>query len=130
MDELPGVLWAYRTTARKPTGISPFALTYGMESIILTEIDMPTLRTDMLEQLSTESKIKKLATMDELHETIAVQAASNHLRLATLYNRRINPRVFQSGDLVKVFENTTDPVAGKFQANWEGPYIVTQVGVS
>ena len=28
VEELPGVLWAYRTTTRKPTGIFPFALTY------------------------------------------------------------------------------------------------------
>ena len=45
VDELPGVLWAYRTTARKPTGISPFAITYGMEAIIPMEIGMPTIRT-------------------------------------------------------------------------------------
>ena len=36
VEELPGVLWAYRTTARKPTDISPFALTYGMEAVIPT----------------------------------------------------------------------------------------------
>ena len=36
VEELPGVLWAYRTTARKPTGVSPFALTYWMEAVIST----------------------------------------------------------------------------------------------
>ena len=36
VDELPRVLWAYRTTARRSTGISPFAITYGMEAIIPT----------------------------------------------------------------------------------------------
>ena len=36
VDELPGVLWAYKTTACKPTGISPFTITYGMEAIIPT----------------------------------------------------------------------------------------------
>ena len=36
VDELSEVLWAYRMTAHKPTGISPFALTYGMEAIIPT----------------------------------------------------------------------------------------------
>ena len=37
-------------------------------------------------------------------------------------------RVFQPGDLVlrKVFENTEDSTAGKFQPNWEGPYVVTR----
>ena len=49
VDELPEVLWAYRTTTRRPISISPFALAYGMETIIPTEIGMPTLRTDMLE---------------------------------------------------------------------------------
>ena len=40
VDELPGVLWAYRTTSRKPTGVLPFALTHGMEVIIPIEIRM------------------------------------------------------------------------------------------
>ena len=132
MDELPGVLWAYRTIARRPTGISPFALTYGMEAIIPTEIGMPTLPTDMLEQLSTESIIKDLDMAYELRETAAIRVASYHRRLENLYNRRVKPQVFHPGDLVlrKVFENTVDPVAEKFHINWEGPYIVTRAGKS
>ena len=47
VDEPPGVLWAYLTTSRKPTGVSQFALTYGMKAIILTKIGMPTLRTEV-----------------------------------------------------------------------------------
>ena len=104
-----------------PTDISPFALTYGMEAIIPTEIGMPTLRTDVPEQLSIESIIKDLDTTDELSETATVQIASYHFRLANLYNRRVKPQVFQLGDLVlrKVFKNIANPVAGKFQPNWE-----------
>ena len=85
------------------------------------------LRTDMPEQLSTKSIIKDLGTVDELREIAAVRVASYHHRLENLYNRCVKPRVFQLGDLVlrKVFENTVDPLAGKFKANWEGPYIVT-----
>ena len=49
VDELSGVLWAYRTTDRKPTGISPFSITYGMEAIIPTKIGMPTIRTNVPE---------------------------------------------------------------------------------
>ncbi|RVW83256.1 hypothetical protein CK203_039612 [Vitis vinifera] len=33
VDELPGVLWAYRTISRQPTGATPFALAYGMEPL-------------------------------------------------------------------------------------------------
>ena len=37
-EELPNVLWAYRTTARTLTGETPFRLTYGTEAVILVEI--------------------------------------------------------------------------------------------
>ena len=33
-DELPNVLWAYRTTARIPTRETPFWVTYGTEAVI------------------------------------------------------------------------------------------------
>ena len=75
MDELPGVLWAYRTTARQLTGISPFTLTYGMEAIVPIEIGMPALRTDLPEQSNAESVIKDLDTVDELREAAAVRIA-------------------------------------------------------
>ena len=44
VDELPGVLWAYKITSRKPTGASLFALTYRIEAIIPTEIEMHIVR--------------------------------------------------------------------------------------
>ena len=84
VDELPGVLWAYRTTARWPTGISPFALTYRMEAIVPTEIDKPTLRSDLPEQSNAETIIKDLDTEDELREAAVVRVTSYH-------NRRVKP---------------------------------------
>ncbi|XP_019264057.1 PREDICTED: uncharacterized protein LOC109241740 [Nicotiana attenuata] len=43
-EELPGVLWAYRTTAKSSMGKTPFSLVYGAESLILVEVREPTLR--------------------------------------------------------------------------------------
>ena len=37
-EELPNVLRAYRTTARTPTGETPFNLTYGTEAFISVEV--------------------------------------------------------------------------------------------
>ena len=91
VDELPGVLWAYRMTARKTTDISPFTLTYGMEAIVSTEIGMPTLQTDIPEQSNTEFVIKELDMADDLREAAAMRIASYHHRLANLYNRRVKP---------------------------------------
>ena len=86
----------------------------------------------MPEHLSAESIVKDLDTTDELHEIAPIWIASYHRRFVNLYNRCVKPRVFQPRDLVlrKVFENTANPAAGKFQPNWEGPYIVTRAGES
>ena len=40
-NELPGVLWAYRTTVRTPTGETPFKLAYGSEAVILAWLPHP-----------------------------------------------------------------------------------------
>ena len=38
--ELLGVLWAYRTTVKTPTGETPFKLAYGSEAVIPAEVHM------------------------------------------------------------------------------------------
>ena len=87
-------------TTHRPTDISPFALTYGMEAIVPTEIGMPTLRTDIPEQSNTESVIKDLDMADELHGATAMKIASYHHRIENLYKIRVKLRMFQLGDLV------------------------------
>jgi len=37
-DELPSILWAYRTTSRVATGKTPFNLVYGTEALIPIKI--------------------------------------------------------------------------------------------
>ena len=90
-----------------------------MEAIIPTEIGMPTIWSDMPEQENTELVIKDLDMVNELRESAAIRIASYQRRLANSYNKWVKPRTFQLGDLVlrKVFENTADPAAKKFQPN-------------
>ena len=72
MEKLPRVLWAYRTTAQKQTGVSPLALTYGMEAVIHTEIGIPTIRIATPESENEGSVIRELDTSDELREAAAI----------------------------------------------------------
>ena len=101
-----------------------------MEAVIPTEIGLPTIRTTTPESENAGSVVRELDTSDNPREAAAIRVASYQRRLENSYNKRVRPQVFQPGDLVlrKVFENTTDPMAGKFQPNWEGPYVITRPG--
>ena len=46
VDELPGVLWAYRTTARSTTRETPFSLAYKNEAMVPVEIGSGSLRRE------------------------------------------------------------------------------------
>ena len=43
-EELPSVLWAYRTTARTPTRETLFRLTYGSKAVIPAEVRLTSYR--------------------------------------------------------------------------------------
>ena len=45
--ELPGMLWAYRTTPRHFTGETPFSMMYGAEAMIPMETGLLTSLTDV-----------------------------------------------------------------------------------
>ena len=45
-NELPSVLWAYRTTARTPTGETSFRLAYGTDVIIPAEVGLTSYRVE------------------------------------------------------------------------------------
>ena len=91
VDELHGILWAYKTTARRSISISPFVITYGIKSIILTEISMPTIRIGMPDQENAKLVIKDLDTVDELRESTIVRIVSYQRRLTNSYNKRVKP---------------------------------------
>ena len=56
-DELPGVLWAYWTTVRTPTGETPFKLAYGNEVVIPVEVHMANHRVTMYQDKDNEKQL-------------------------------------------------------------------------
>ena len=49
-EELPSVLWAYRTTTRTPIGETPFNLTYGTETVIPVEVGTTSIRREFFNE--------------------------------------------------------------------------------
>ena len=44
LEKLIFALWAYRTSFHTSTGATPYSLVYGMEAMLLVEIEMGSLR--------------------------------------------------------------------------------------
>ena len=66
-DELPGVLWAYRTTVRTPIGGTPFKLTYGSETVIPAEVHMANHTMMMYQDKDNEEQLHlNLDLIDEV----------------------------------------------------------------
>ena len=67
-EELPSILWAYRTTARTPTG--EFRLTYGSEMVIPAEIELTSYKVDNHDENKNDKAVRlQLDLMDEMRAT-------------------------------------------------------------
>ena len=47
-DELPRVLWAYRTMVRTPTGEMPFKMVFGTEAVVPVEVGVSSLKRERM----------------------------------------------------------------------------------
>lgn len=87
VKELPGVLWAYRTTPGRLTGNTPFALAYGMDAVILTEVGMLTARTVIQGQMNEGQELERyLDWANEVRGTMAIRMASYQHKATAYYN--------------------------------------------
>ena len=75
-EELPNILWAYRTTARTPTGETPFRLTYRTEAVILVEIGVTSTRRAAFNEEENDDKLRlNLDCLDEVRDKASSRMA-------------------------------------------------------
>ena len=119
-DKLPSVLWAYRTTARTPTGETPFQLAYGINAVIPAEVGLTSYRVENYNEDKNEEALRlQLDLVDEVR-AIAEQRLTRYQNLMEkYYNSNARYRDFQVGDLVlwKVMGVAKDPSQGKLGPN-------------
>ncbi|XP_012846962.1 PREDICTED: uncharacterized protein LOC105966933 [Erythranthe guttata] len=130
VEELDSVLWSYRTSPKRATGETPFSLVYGMEAIVPAEIGLESLRVREYDDKENEEMMREhLDICYEKREAANLKMRDSKNRIKVSYDRRVNPRSFQVGDLVLRRADALKPT-GKLEANWEGPYTVTKVAAS
>ena len=100
-EELPKILWAYRTTPRRSTGETPCSLTYGAEAMILAEMNLCSTRVARFDPAqNNELMVEHLDGLEECREVAIIRLAEYQQKLAQRYNREVKTREFNAGDLV------------------------------
>nr|XP_027122043.1 uncharacterized protein LOC113738985 [Coffea arabica] len=129
LDELPSVLWAYRTTPRTATQETPFSLTYGVEAVVPAEVGLPSPRTQNFVATSNEEELRcNLDMLEVRREEAAVRMAKYKRQLARYHNAKVRTIKYLPGDLV-LRKNSISRAqnSNKLDPNWEGPYKVLEV---
>ena len=120
MEELPHVLWTYRTTPRRSTGETPFSMSYGAEAVIPLETSFLTLRTQSFNPSDNDELLERsLDLIEERRESAMVQLAYYQHKLKQGYNARVRLRPLEPGDLVlrKMLGTAKNPAWGKLGSN-------------
>ncbi|VFQ69578.1 unnamed protein product [Cuscuta campestris] len=129
VDQLPNVLWAYRTTLRRATGETPFSMCYGLEARAPSEVFIPTWREENYEAKENEEAMAAdLNFVEERREQAFLKAENYRRQVKEYYDRKVRAREYQVGDLVLRKREASQPTeGGKFAKSYEGPYKVTAV---
>ena len=66
-NELPSILWAYRTTTRTPTRETPFRLAYEVDVVIPTEVGLTSYQVENYSEDKNEKALRlQLDLVDEV----------------------------------------------------------------
>lgn len=111
-DELPEVLWSYRTSYRTATGYTPFSLYYGYKAMFPVELDPPShIRLTYVQPRNEQLLLETLDTTEEQREKAQLRVTAYQQKIARYFNSRVRERKCMIGDLLlrRVFMN---PAAG------------------
>ncbi|XP_075499244.1 uncharacterized protein LOC142537628 [Primulina tabacum] len=100
VDELPSVLWAYRTTPREGTKETLCSLVYGNVVVLPAEIGLESARVMFYDEDNGARRANDLDLLEEKRETVSIHMKAYKNCIAQTYNRRVIQRNFQVGDLV------------------------------
>ena len=93
VEELPHVLWTYRTTPCQSTGETPFSMTYGAEVVIPLKTSFLMLRTSIFTPSNNDEPLgKSLDLIEERRKKAMIKLAYYHQKLKQGYDANVKLR--------------------------------------
>ena len=122
-------LHGYWTSVRTLTGATPFSLVYGMEAVLVIEVEIPSLRVIMETKLSeaewVRNRFDQLNLIEETRMTTLCHGQLYQKRMKKAFNKKVKPREFREGYLVlRKFMSFSVDSRGKWTPNFGGPYVI------
>ncbi|CAL9000002.1 unnamed protein product, partial [Prunus brigantina] len=133
-EKLSETLWAYRTSKREATGMTPYALTYGHDAILPMEIAVQSLRIahqhDLVGEDYSQAMLLELEGLDTSRFDTLNKLLAGKQAVSRAYNKRVKNKSFEEGEIVwKAVLPLGTHIAGygKWSPTWEGPFIINQI---
>ncbi|XP_074347232.1 uncharacterized protein LOC141686070 [Apium graveolens] len=129
VDELPNVLWSYRTTPQSATGETPSRLAYGVDAVLPVEVSLISPRIEVFDLiLSLEGLRLHNDLLEETRKESRIRMIAQQEKTARYFNKKVKPKCLKVDDLVLRDSVASQPaISGKFKPTWEGPYRVSKV---
>jgi hypothetical protein len=133
-DRLYEALWAYRVTVHTPTQATPYSLVYGSEVVLPLEVELPSLRVAIHDEITQDEQIRlcfqQLDSLEEDRLNALQDLELYHRNMVRAYDKLVKPRVFRKGELVLVLRCpivVKGKAKGKLEPKWEGPFVIEQI---
>ena len=131
---LSDALWAYRTSKKGATGVTPYMLVYGHDAVLPMEITVRSARLAFQNDLTpadySQAMLMELEDLDDLRLKAFDTILAQKRKVAKAFDKRVRKKSFAEGDLVwkTVFPlNAKDSRYGKWSPTWEGPFQIWKV---
>lgn len=94
----------YRTSFQTLTHSTPYALVYGVEVVLPLEHQIPSLwiaiQEGLIDNENARLRLIELKALDEKRLEAQQRLECYQARLSRAFNKKVQPRSFQIGDLV------------------------------
>ncbi|XP_058181214.1 uncharacterized protein LOC131299647 [Rhododendron vialii] len=101
---LSAALWAYRTSKKEATNITPYMLVFGHDPVLPMEVAMKSARIAYQHGLTpadyTQAMLVELEDLDEVRLTTLDHMLVQKRRVARSYDKRVRKKRFSKGGLV------------------------------
>ncbi|GKU92847.1 hypothetical protein SLEP1_g6519 [Rubroshorea leprosula] len=101
---LSETLWAYKTSQKSSTKMTPFALTYGHDAVLSMKLTARSLRIAIQHNLQSgeydQAMMLELEDLEDTRLTALDRLQAQKLKITKSYNKRVKAKNLAVGDLV------------------------------